>query len=95
VTRAIIGPVFIKSDDCIGSQGLQGRVCIVAATKGSFLVPSDDKVCFILVDPSTVTRYNSILILIMLISYLRSHTHVSCSKDLQEKVIGIGRAKCW
>lgn len=42
--RAIVGPVFEKSDDCIGSEGLQGRVCIVAATKGSFLVPSDDKV---------------------------------------------------
>jgi len=90
VTREIIGPVFGKSDDCIGNEGLQGRVCIVAATKGSLLVPSDDKVCFILFDPNTVIHYNSVLI-----STPRSHTHASCSKGLQEKVVGIRRAKCW
>ena len=90
MTREIIGPVFGKSDDCVGSEGLQGRVCIVAATKGSFLVPSDDKVCHILVDPDTVIHHNNILI-----STPRSHTHVSCSKGLQEKVIDIGKARFW
>ena len=44
VVKEIVGPVFGESDDLVPNDGLKGRVCIVVATKGGWLIPSDDKV---------------------------------------------------